>query len=122
MDFRIHYHGSASRYPLGLPNFKPPVPKKRVDVAITCVALFGNVNEDDTLPDERYPEYVIHNLNPRHVIMSHWENFFRLQEEKLRTVSITDVQKFVDNVDSLVTPDSRTLPAPGVTVTLKKCP
>ena len=69
VDFRIHFQDASSHYPLGAPpDFAPP-DSHRLDLAITCVDTWFQV------PD--YPEAPIRNHRPRHVILGHWENFFR---------------------------------------------
>lgn len=68
VDLRIHFQDATSNPPAGfLPILKPVNRTDRVDIAIVCVAGFSQV--------ENYPEGIIRNLKPRHIIMSHWENF-----------------------------------------------
>ena len=81
----------------------------RVDIAIVCVAGYSQV--------ENYPEGIIRNLKPRHIIMSHWENFFKplpKADEKLEVVPGTDVDKFIQRMKKVMPKDTKwTFPIPG---------
>jgi len=65
---RFHYQDAASTPPLGFPPPIETIGSRPVDVALLCVASFEEVR--------RYPEDLIGRLKPRHVVLSHWENFF----------------------------------------------
>ena len=110
VEFRIHYQDATSNPPHGFPpSFSHPDDQRRVDLAIVCVAGYNQV--------KHYPESIIQELNPRYVILSHWENFFgHLPEdpEDLRTVPMTNTQRFLDRLKSVFPNDDRVLmPAPG---------
>lgn len=69
INFRIHFQDATSHYPLGAPPAFAPPDSHRLDLAIICVDTWFQV------PD--YPEALLRNHRPRHVILGHWENFFR---------------------------------------------
>jgi L-ascorbate metabolism protein UlaG (beta-lactamase superfamily) len=88
--FRIHYQDAASTPPYGFP---PPLDDGvPVDVAIVNVAAFGEA--------EDYPEGIVRELQPRHVILSHWEDFFRSPERKRKVVRATSFEAFRTRLES----------------------
>lgn len=110
VEFRIHYQDAASNPPCGFPpSFDQPGNQRRVDVAILCVPGFDQVKD--------YPEGIIHELDPRFVILSHWENFFApLPDDwkNLRTVPQLDAEKFIRRLRAVFPSDDRIkMPAPG---------
>jgi hypothetical protein len=65
--FRVHYQDAASTPPLGLP---PRMPYKlRIDALILTAGNYRNAGRD-------YPTTLIKLLEPRYVIVGHWEDFF----------------------------------------------
>lgn len=107
--FRIYYQDSASQAPAGLVPDLASEDARRVDVAILCPPSFDNV--------ERYPEAILGNIRPRHVLLGHWEDFFRSRARPLRVVPFTDLQEFIDRmIPALPRDASWTLPEPGTTV------
>ncbi len=114
VDLRIHFQDVTSNPPAGfLPVFEPKDRTDRVDIAIVCVAGYGKVND--------YPEGIIHNLNPRHVILSHWENFFKplpKNPEELEVVPGTNVDEFIRRLERVLPSDAGwTFPNPGTVIT-----
>jgi L-ascorbate metabolism protein UlaG (beta-lactamase superfamily) len=88
--FRIHYQDAASTPPYGFP---PPLDDGvPVDVAIVNVAAFGEA--------EDYPEGIVRELQPRHVILSHWEDFFRSPERERKVVRATSFEAFRTRLES----------------------
>lgn len=68
--FRIYYEDAAARAPDdGLPPPLPAADQHPIDVAIICV---GNHEEA-----RDYPSALLAALRPRHVVLAHWEDFFR---------------------------------------------
>lgn len=65
---RFHYQDTASTPPLGFPPKLDDQGSPPVMVALLCVASFDEV--------PHYPERLIGLLQPRHVVLAHWENFF----------------------------------------------
>ncbi len=118
--FRIHYQDAASPPPWGFP---PPVvlDERRVDVAIVCAGGFGLV------PD--YPQGVVRDLEPRHAVVGHWEDFFRSPGKKARVVrGGTDLDEFLVRLESALPGDSPpgkqnwTLPNPHAVIRFSVCP
>jgi len=64
--YRIYYNDAAAASPLG------QIPAADIDLAILCVAQWNWV--------ENYPEDLLTNVKPRHVLVSHFDNFFRKDE------------------------------------------
>ena len=113
VDFRIHYQDAASNPPLGFPPSFAQIDEKRVDLAIVCVAGYDQVKQ--------YPESIINELNPRYVVLGHWENFFgHLPDatENLQTVPFTNAKKFIERLKTVFPHDDRIeMPAPGAWMT-----
>lgn len=106
---RIYYQDAASQAPAGL---LPPLPesaRRRVDVAILCPAVFQEVEE--------YPEAILRSAEPRHVLLGHWEDFFRPRTRELRVVPHTDMEAFIRRMEAALPDDAGwTLPAPGAEI------
>jgi len=105
IDFRIHYQDAASTPPLGF----PPRDSRRVDLAIVCMPGFDQVR--------RYPEAIVKRLDPRFVVIIHWEDFFELlpdDPKDLRTVPTENAEAFLARLWAVLPRDaSFELPAPG---------
>lgn len=86
---RIHVQDSASNPPYGFP---PPavLAEHPVDVSILCVASFDQVSG--------YPEQLMRYLNPRQVVLTHWDNFFRSQACTLSAVPFLDTRAFAARI------------------------
>lgn len=111
--FRIHYQDSASNPPLG---FHPPLPGdfQGTDLAVLCVASHRQVSD--------YPEGLLADLQPRHVVLAHWENFFRPPDEPLQAVFGIDPEAFVDKLESgLPAGGDWTTPKPGAILRYEVC-
>ncbi len=91
--FRIYLHGgSASRPKVGL---LPPsvLHEKNVDLLILCGANFDQAAQ--------YPDILLQNTLPEHVLIGHWEDFFTPIPTLLttpRTVRLTNIPRFVEKV------------------------
>jgi L-ascorbate metabolism protein UlaG (beta-lactamase superfamily) len=111
VEFRVHFQDAASTAPLGFPPHFTELrqDQKRVDVAIVCMPGYSQV--------EGYPEKIVKRLNPRFVVITHWENFFaRLPDDSrdLRVVPTTDAERFIVRLKSVLPEDaSFKLPARG---------
>lgn len=108
--FRIHYQDAASPPSYGFPPQLPPHDQKRVDVAILCVPGYREVQE--------YPEKLIRAIQPRLVVLAHWENFFRSltgDPEDLQVVpGGTDPNEFITRLQTALPDDAEwILPRPG---------
>ncbi|HAS40391.1 MAG TPA: hypothetical protein DCS93_07930 [Microscillaceae bacterium] len=96
IDFRVFVQTSSSNPPNG---FIPAVLKAQhpIDVAVLGVASYKYV--------KKYPQELIHHLQPQHVVMVHWENFFEPLDQlkkKPRAVPFNNIRKFVRKVDKLM--------------------
>jgi hypothetical protein len=112
--FRIHYQDSASNTPLGYPPILPGDDQRGVDVAIVCAASFSQV--------EGYPEGILRAVDPRYVVMGHWEDFFISQEKPPRPVPMTDVAEFVTRTQRVLPENSRwVLPKPHAVLQIEQC-
>ncbi len=104
---RVHYQDAASTPPLGFVPDLPPNEQKRVDLAILCVASFNQVNN--------YPEGVIKYIQPKNIILGHWEDFFRKQGKPVKALRATNVGNFIKRLEVVLPEDSKWfLPNPFV--------
>ncbi len=119
IDFRLYYQDAASNPKRGFP---PPLVHShhldRIDLALLCVANYDEVRD--------YPESIVSQLQPRRVVLIHWENFFsrlpRLNRD-LRTVPFLNVNKFIKRLEKALPEDSDyILPVPGTWLSLKSRP
>lgn len=100
--FRIHYQDAATNSPVGF----PPAGVENIDMAILCAPSFEEVLD--------YPESFLRRTCPKHIIVGHWENFFRSYEKPPRTVPFTDVQWFIRLVKKHMPPGADCkVPKPG---------
>ncbi len=97
--FRIHYQDAASAPPFGFVPELPANDRKRVDLAILCVASFTQVKE--------YPEGIVKEIQPKNIILGHWEDFFRNQKRPVKVLRTTNVRCFVKRLESVIPGDSR---------------
>jgi hypothetical protein len=112
--FRIHYQDSASNTPLGFPPMLHGDDQRSVDVAIVCAASFSQV--------QGYPEGILRAVDPRYVVMGHWEDFFISQEKPPRPVPMTDVAEFVARTKRVLPENSRwVLPKPHAVLQIEQC-
>ncbi len=79
-----------------------------------CVAGYNEVDD--------YPRALVAHLQPRRIVLIHWENFFsRLPEDPhdLRPVPFLNIEKFVKRLAPAIPPDADyVLPAPGSWINL----
>ena len=102
--FRIFYQDAAARREfIHLP---PAIARDPVDVAIVTVGSYGNV--------EGYPQSVAEQLDPRYLVLGHWENFFRHTGD-LRVVPNSNTRELVSRLERSVGGRWVT-PAPGATL------
>ena len=97
IDFRIFSHATAaSTAGVGFPP-KELIDEKPVDVLLICVASYNQAKD--------YPYKLINLIQPKHIILTHWENFFRpirKLKKKPATVPATDVVEFVREIEEYV--------------------
>ena len=109
VEFRIYFQDAASRPDTGIiPTFtgRDAAP---VDVAILCVAGFSEVDKN--------PEHILANVNPRHIVGGHWEDFFTrsFKDRPLRPAIGTSLEGFHRRART-VTSVPIYLPEPGQTL------
>ncbi|MGE0158843.1 MAG: MBL fold metallo-hydrolase [Gemmatimonadales bacterium] len=83
--FRVYYQDAVAPPPAG---FAPDalIEERPVDLALIVPATFDQV--------DWHPEALVENLNPRRVLLGHWEDFFSPVEEPARSVRLTDLRHF----------------------------
>lgn len=75
--FRIYYQDAASAEDKGYPNLGD---KPEYDLAVLCMASFRYV--------KNHPGGILGNLHPKHVLVTHYEDFFRDPQKPLRFVPL----------------------------------
>jgi L-ascorbate metabolism protein UlaG (beta-lactamase superfamily) len=107
--FRIYYDDCAHNSPYGYPD-PGTLSERRVDVAILTVASFAEVAD--------YPDALLHYLQPRHVLLSHWEDFFTPPDRPGRPVRLTNIAEFLKRLAQNIPADATfTMPDRFVMVT-----
>jgi len=111
-DFAAHSgperSGPAARVPTAGPAVAEPV-----DVAVLCVASFGEVDD--------YPEAIVRQLQPHTVVLGHWESFFRSPDLPLKAVPLTDTKTFALRLTDALPAGARWY-TPRLNATLRICP
>ncbi len=107
IDFRIHYQDAATRFPLGAPPDFGPGDTHRIDLAILSVGAWARVRN--------YPAALLEHSRPRHVILGHWENFFRSPLKPPRQIfTTTQLWLLVPYIEDHLPADGHwLLPLPG---------
>ena len=83
--FRIYYQDAVAPPPAGLAP-EHLIAEHRVDVAVFVPATFDQV--------DWHPEALVENLQPRRVLLGHWEDFFVPAAESPRSLRLTDIGHF----------------------------
>ncbi|XXF77230.1 MBL fold metallo-hydrolase [Myxococcaceae bacterium GXIMD 01537] len=86
-EFRLFYQDSAGHPALGFLPALRAADGKAVDVAILCVASHDNI--------EKYPAGVLDVLQPRQLVLGHWEDFFGNDPAHPEGVRLTDIDRFL---------------------------
>ena len=83
--FRVYYQDAVAPPPAG---FAPEqlIEQRPVDVALIVPATFDQV--------DWHPEALIENLQPKRVILGHWEDFFSPMDRPAESVRLTDLAHF----------------------------
>jgi hypothetical protein len=83
--FRIYYQDAVAPEPQG---FAPAsvLEEHPVDVAILVPATFEEV--------PWHPEAIVWNLQPRSILLGHWEDFFQPYDRRAQPVPLTDLAEF----------------------------
>lgn len=98
--FRLFYQDSASHEPTGLPA-REVLCERRVDVAALCMPSHHLA--------KGFPEYLLAELAPRHVLATHYEDFFRRYDRPTRFVSVLSRRKAESFLRAL---SAKPLPSP----------
>ena len=102
--FRLFYQDSASHEPTGLPA-REVLCERRVDLASLCMASHHLA--------KGFPGYLLEELRPRHVLATHYEDFFRRSDRPTRFVSVLSRSKAEDFLRALATAGPPTSPRPA---------
>ncbi len=85
--YRVFLQSSASGPKFGHPPASI-LSEHPVDLALLCVASFDNV--------DNYPEHVIEEIQPRDVVMIHWDSFFKTRlEADVKQLAFLDIEGFI---------------------------
>jgi len=84
---------------------------RQVDVALLGSASYQYVHN--------YPNEIVKELNPKSIIVVHWEDFFRKYEKKQKGVRFTSLKKFVRNLKKDFPDIPFLIPEHGVTITVQ---
>jgi L-ascorbate metabolism protein UlaG (beta-lactamase superfamily) len=108
--FRIYYQDAPTNPTIG------EIPEdlrreKAVDLALLCVGTFFGVEE---------PTHIVDNTDARYIILGHWENFFRPQDQKLKGIPFAKVKKVVSEVRKASPEAEVFLPAPQTVFHLRQ--
>ena len=88
--FRVYYQDAVVAPPYG---YAPDglIADRRVDVAIFVPATFDQV--------DWHPEAFVENLEPRRVLLGHWEDFFSPVADATRSIMLSDIEHFEDRLE-----------------------
>ena len=108
--FRIYYQDAPTNATIGeIPDELKE--EKAVDLALLCVGTFFAVEK---------PTHIVENTDARYIILGHWENFFRPQDQKLKGIPFAKVQQVVDDVQNAAPNAEVFLPAPQTVFHLRQ--
>jgi len=80
IQYRIYYNDAAATAPLGIPSEALSAEHPVYDLAILCMASYDFVKD--------YPAKLLAAIRPRHVVLSHYEDFFSKSEGHWRFVPL----------------------------------
>ena len=116
--FRIHIQTSATTPNDGLPPADYIKKTGSIDMVMFCMASYDNVSE--------YPDRLLKYLNPKKMVVLHWENFFKeyeLNKKKHKIVPFTNGLCFLKRLEEIVYPlrltDKFILPLPNSMIRLE---
>ncbi|MEE9465172.1 MAG: MBL fold metallo-hydrolase [Candidatus Neomarinimicrobiota bacterium] len=105
IDFRIYFEDTTLPDSTGLPPVLPPADQHPYDLVVMCVAAAQALRE--------YPTNLTTVVQPKHVMLGHWEDFFRSPVKPPKRLLITHIDRFIDEVLA-ASPDTQwLLPQPG---------
>ncbi len=109
--YRVFLQSSASG-----PNFGHPpesiLSEHPVNLALLCVASFDNV--------KNYPEHIIEAVQPKEVVIIHWDNFFKTRlEADVKPLAFLDIVEFIRRAKEAMRGKGEVLmPMPGTRFSL----
>lgn len=109
---RIHYHDAASNPGIGWPP-RELLAERRVDLAVFCAASFALVRD--------HPQALLRELEPRHALAAHWEDFSRDPRRPLRVVPLTDLPELLERLRSTLPAGRFSVPRPGERIRFRVC-
>jgi hypothetical protein len=109
---RIHYQDAASNPELGWPP-RELLAERRVDLALFCAASFSLVRE--------HPQAILRELEPRHAMAAHWEDFSRDPGRPLRVVPLTDLPDLIERLRDTLPAGRFSVPTPGAQARFRVC-
>lgn len=91
--FRVYYQDAVAPPPAA---FAPDalIAERPVDVAILVPATFDQV--------DWHPEALVENLQPRQVLLGHWEDFFSPMDAPTRSIRLTDIRHFEQRLERVL--------------------
>jgi hypothetical protein len=81
------------------------------DLAIVCLASFRHVIG--------YPDEYLEHLNPKSIIVGHWEDFFRPTSRPPKVVRMTNAKKFINRLPDRYKGEEMFMPTPGTCISFK---
>ena len=105
VDFRIYYQDATTPDSSGFPPLLPPKDQHPIDLAVLCVGSAQALRE--------YPANICTQLQPRNVMLGHWEDLFRSPVKPVKRFRLNHIDNFIEDVEA-ASPDTRwLLPKPG---------
>jgi len=95
--FRIYFQDAPSEPPLGFPPIAL-LAERPIDLAVLCAATSSNVPNT--------PDSLLAVLKPLHVIVGHWEDFFRSQTLPIQLSPGTDLEAFLKSLRRSLPPST----------------
>jgi len=85
--YRLYYQDAASSKDVGVPPPFTGIDEHPYDLAVLCIASYDKVARGPQ------PESILAALRPRHVLVTHYDDFLRSQEHRVRFVSLLTDEK-----------------------------
>jgi hypothetical protein len=110
--FRIYFQDAPSEPPLGFPPDEV-MAERPVDLVVLCAATSSNVSNT--------PDSLLKVLRPTHVMLTHWEDFFRSQTLPMQLGVATDLAALRESLRKSLTPMADwVLPLPQTTLRFRE--
>jgi len=95
--FRIYFQDAPSEPPLGFPPTEV-LAEREIDLAVLCAATSSNVRNT--------PDSLLVVLHPHHVMLGHWEDFFRSRRLSLQMGLGTDLDALRESLRRSLPPSA----------------